>query len=343
MGRRHGRARRAAEAPAVALLALALSGCSVERPGSVLAPAGPAARMELDLLGLSLVVVGAISAAVLLVLLYIVVRFRARPGDASEGADNPGVTWLEVAWTAVPAGLLVLLAVPSLTDTFYLAKPVAGGMRVTVVGHQYWWEYRYDDLGLVTANELHVPAARPLDLRVTSADVMHEFWVPRLGGKVDAAPGRRNFLYLQSDGPGVFAGECTQLCGASHAHMLTAVYADTPSAFEAWRAELTKPFSPPPPGSAAARGMQIFAAKCASCHAIRGTAFKGATGPDLTALMLRKTIGAGTLELNRENLVRWVTDASVFKPGVLMPSGKGKLALTDAQIRDVVAFLETLR
>lgn len=336
-------ARTAGTALAAGLAPLALAGCRVDRPGSVLAPAGPAARMELDLLGLSLLVVGAISAAVLIVLLYIVVRFRARPGDTSEGRDNPGITWLEVAWTAVPVGLLVILAVPSLTDTFYLAKPVADGLHLTVVGHQYWWEYRYDDIGLVTANELHVPAGKALDLRVTSADVMHEFWVPRLGGKVDATPGRRNFLYLQSDRPGVFAGECTQLCGASHAHMLTTVYADDPTAFNAWRAAMTKPFTPPPAGTQAALGMQVFAAKCASCHAIRGTAFKGAIGPDLTALMLRKTIGAGTLEMNHENLVRWVTDASVFKPGVLMPSGKKKLGLTDAQIRAVVAFLETLR
>lgn len=327
----------------VAFAGIGLAGCRVDYPASVLDPAGPAARMELDLLRLSLYVVGAVSIAVFLALAYVLVRFRARPGDDAEGDDNPGITWLELTWTIVPALLLVILAVPSLTDTFHLARVPAGAMKMTVIGHQFWWEFRYDQLGIVTANEPHIPAGRPLDLRVTSADVIHQFWVPRLGAKMDAAPGRRNFLWMQSDRPGVIPGLCTQLCGASHSLMLMTVYADSAKDFGAWAQAMKKPFVAPAAGTEAAAGMAVFAAKCATCHAIGGTNYKGVIGPNLTGLMLRRTIGAGLLKNTPENLRRWVTDASVFKPGVKMPSARNRLGLNDAQIRAVVAFLETLR
>lgn len=324
-------------------LVATLAGCRVDYPASVLDPAGPAARAEFRLFALSLYVVGFIVAVVFLVLLYVVVRFRARPGDDGEGRDNPGITWLEVAWTIVPALLLVILAVPSLTDTFRLARARPDGMGVTVVGHQFFWEFRYDDLGIVTANEPHVPVGTPLNLHVTSADVVHSFWVPRLGGKEDAIPGRTAYLFLQADEPGDFPGVCAQLCGPSHSLMGMTVHAESGDDFAAWTRAMTKPFVPPAEGTEAAAGMRVFEAKCASCHAIAGSPFRGTVGPNLTGLMLRRTIGAGVAENNHENLVRWVTDPAAFKPGVKMPSGRGALGLSGEQIEQVVAFLETLK
>lgn len=335
--------------------ALALAGCAGQRVDysqSALSPAGPVARLQLQLIEKSLYVMTFVFLVVMLMLAYVLIRYRARRGEDGEGVQVHGNAYLELTWTIIPILLLAYLAVPTVRAVFHLNDIPDKGpiMHVDVIGHQFWWEFRYTDpdLGIVTANELHVPVGTTVAFRVTSADVIHSFWAPRLGGKVDAIPGRENRLWLRADKPGVYTGACAQLCGDSHAYMDFSVIAETKDKFDAWVAEMKKPFTAPTDAEAQA-GMQVFAKSCQSCHAIAGTQFKGAIGPNLTGLMLRQTIAALTLENNHDNLIRWVSDASAVKPGVKMPTalkstGKpGNLGLSEDQVKAVVAFLETLK
>lgn len=293
---------------------------------------------------LSVVVMTVVFLVVMGMLAWVLIRYRRRRGDRSDPEQVHGNTWIELTWTAIPIVILIFLAIPSVRATWRLAEPPSdgAGLRVTVVGHQFWWEFRYDDLGIVTANELHVPAGTVVEMTVESQDVIHSFWIPRLAGKIDAIPGRRNAFWLEADEPGYYPGQCSQLCGPSHALMGMAVVAQSPSDFQAWVAHMKEPFTPPR-DPLAVRGMAVFQKNCAQCHAISGTDFQGVVGPNLTKVADRRYIGAETLENDHENLVRWVSDAPSVKPGVLMPSAKEKMKLSDDEIEAVVAFLESQR
>ncbi|MBX6350086.1 MAG: cytochrome c oxidase subunit II [Clostridia bacterium] len=331
---------------ALASFALLAGGCtSFESPQSALAPAGPVAAEQLRLMILSVVVMTVVFVVVMGMLAWVLIRYRRRRGDTEDPEQVHGNTWIELTWTAIPVVILIFLAVPSVRATWQLAAPPRApseevALHVTVVGHQFWWEFRYDDLGVVTANELHVPTGRPVEMTVTSQDVVHSFWIPRLAGKIDAIPGRRNAFWLQADEPGYYPGQCSQLCGPSHALMGMAVVAETPSDFDAWVARMKEPFAPPQ-DPLAARGMAVFEKSCAQCHAIAGTDFQGAIGPNLTKVADRRYIAAETLPNTHDDLVRWVSDAPAVKPGVLMPSGTRDLKLGPDEIEAVVAFLES--
>jgi cytochrome c oxidase subunit II len=218
---------------------------------------------------------------------------------------------------------------------------------VTVVGRQWWWEYRYDryngrELGFTTANELHVPAgadgvARPVYLTLKSADVCHSFWVPRLAGKTDLIPGRINSMWFQMDRPGLYLGQCAEYCGTQHANMLIRVVVDPPSDFERWLENEQKPAAEDPAASA---GRSTFLAQsCVNCHRVRGTPAQGRYAPDLTHLMARQTLASGMVENTPENLRRWVDDPQKIKPGCLMPA----FGLSDRERDDLVRYLLTLR
>lgn len=327
-------------------LPLLLGGCaSFESPQSALAPAGPVAQEQLRLMILSVVVMTIVFVVVMGMLTWVLVRYRRRRDDREDPEQVHGNTWIELTWTAIPIVILIFLAVPSVRATWQLAAPPSepsekAAVRVTVVGHQFWWEFRYDDLGVVTANELHVPTGVPVEMTVTSQDVVHSFWIPRLAGKIDAIPGRQNAFWLEADEPGYYPGQCSQLCGPSHALMGMAVVAQSPSDFQAWVAHMKEPFTPPA-DPAAARGMAVFAKSCAQCHAIAGTDFQGIIGPNLTKLGERRYIAAETLPNDRADLIQWVSDAPSVKPGVLMPSGTRDLKLGPDEIEAVVAFLES--
>jgi cytochrome c oxidase subunit 2 len=223
----------------------------------------------------------------------------------------------------------------------------ANAVNVTVVGHQWWWEFRYPKYGVVTANELHVPVSdpshpTPTHLTLLSSDVDHSFWVPQLAGKTDLIPGIVNNTWIDPQHTGMYAGQCALYCGVQHAHMLIRVYVESRSDFDRWIRQQQAVASDPPAGSDSpvADGERVFeTTACVNCHTVRGTIADGRFGPDLTHLMSRQTIGAGALTNTPENLWRWVKDPDAVKPGCRMPA----MNLSDQQISALVSYLETLR
>jgi cytochrome c oxidase subunit 2 len=222
------------------------------------------------------------------------------------------------------------------------AVPPPGALNVTVIGHQWWWEYRYPDLGIVTANELHVPVSSPGDrrptfLRLESVDVAHSFWVPQLNGKTDLIPNRVNTTWIEPLEPGLYVGQCAEYCGTQHAHMLLRVIAHPPAEFDAWVAAQRAPAVDDP---SVAAGRALFqSVACLNCHRVGGTVADGVFGPDLTHLMSRATIGAGAAPNTPTDLRAWITDPDQVKPGALMPAMK----LAPQQVAQVAAYLATLK
>jgi cytochrome c oxidase subunit 2 len=214
---------------------------------------------------------------------------------------------------------------------------------IEVEGRQYWWDIRYlDEQGNVrfrTANEVHVPVGREIELRLTSADVIHSVWAPRITGKLDMIPGRENVMRFRVDETGVFRGVCAEYCGLQHTRMAFLVVAEDEPAYDAWIAQNAAPALEPDTGAAAA-GRTVFASsQCASCHTVRGVNSGATLGPDLTHLASRRTLGAATLANNRGNLGGWITDPQGIKPGALMPPS----TLHPDSLRALLAYLESLR
>ena len=278
-----------------------------------------------------------------LLLLAIAYRRRTREGLPGIGKDEDVSTGLVVAFgVLIPVVCLVVLFYISdigVVNATSAPKPGQTKMDVSVVGHQWFWEVRYPGTTAVTANEIHIPVKTPVNVRLTSADVVHSFWVPELNKKVDMLPGHPNSVELYADHVGVYRGQCAEFCGLQHAHMAMAVYADTPARFRAWLANMSRPLAPPTSRQARA-GEQVFLTQqCASCHTIRGTAARGRIGPDLTHLQTRHTLAALTIPNDRAHLADWVANPQRAKPGNKMPG----LNLTGAQFQQLLSFLQGLR
>jgi cytochrome c oxidase subunit 2 len=213
---------------------------------------------------------------------------------------------------------------------------------VSVVGHQYWWDYRYAGSSVVTANELHVPVSDPAHptptfLKLLSADTDHSFWVPRLAGKTDLIPGHPNSTWIDPHQTGLYLGQCAQYCGVQHAKMLLRVYVQTREQFDHWIEQQSRPAVA---SESAIEGRRTFESiACVNCHTVSGTAATSKFGPDLTHLMSRDTIGAGVVPNTPANLRRWIRDPGAFKPGCLMPA----MGLSDSQLDSVTSYMETLR
>jgi cytochrome c oxidase subunit 2 len=314
----------------------------------------------------------AILVVVWVVLAYILVRFRARP-DSPEPKQIHGHMGLEIGWTIGPALIVVAITIPTLQAVFSSQQGVPeDALVVDVIGHQYWWEFQYPDNGLITANEVHIPVGRPVSFRLSSADVIHSFWVPMLGGKRDANPVRirpegespeYNWIHLTASEVGTFWGQCAEFCGDSHSLMGFRVVVEDTEAFQAWQAELATPVAAPaPPADDAApvqtaavdplveQGRELFHTQtCVACHAIAGTNAQGVIAPNLTLLGQRTSIAAGWLENTPENLERWITAPQDIKPGSLMPGvavpgGNWPATnLTEEQVRAIAAYLFSLR
>lgn len=277
-------------------------------------------------------------------LLVTIIRFRKRPG-AGEPRQIHGNTLVEIAWTLAPAAIIVAIAVPTIKTIFAVkgdAPPDA--LQIEVVGHQWWWEFRYPALGIVTANELHLPQGRAVALAITSADVIHSFWAPKLHGKRDAMPGRVTRLAFTADAPGTYLGQCAEFCGESHANMRLRVTVQTPDEFGAWVAAQTA--LPVPPDSADALLLAGEAAyrrirepgnhSCIACHTLAGVS-GGVLGPNLSHVGSRATIASGILPNDSAGLARWLRNPLAEKPGSLMPT----IALTDDEIAALVAYLRS--
>lgn len=255
-----------------------------------------------------------------------------------------GARLIWIGGLALPALVLTALLVYGLSTTVRLTEPARPGeIRVRITGEMWWWRVAYLDADgrelFQDANEVHIPAGRPVVFELESADVIHSFWVPRLGGKMDMVPGRRNFLRLQADAPGVYGGQCAEYCGGPHALMGLVVVAHSPANFTAWQARQAG--TPPPPSTPEAlAGAQVFdRAGCGACHAVRGTQANGQAGPDLTHVGSRRTLGAGILPNNAVTLADWIGDSQSIKPGNRMPAYP---VLTGRDLREVAAYLDGL-
>ncbi len=289
-------------------------------------------------------ITGLIFLVVFSLLSYVVVKFRSRVGGAErEPAQVYGSTQIELAWTVIPILIVAVLflATARVIHGIQDAPRPAGAVELTAIGHQFWWEFRYPGLGIVTANELHIPVSDPAHrtptfLKLLSADTDHSFWVPQLAGKTDLIPNRVNDMWLEPHDTGLFLGQCAQYCGTQHAKMLLRVYVDSPEDFNTWVRGQQQPANQD--GKEAA-GRHVFeSTACLNCHAIAGTNGTGRFGPDLTHLMSRSTIAAGAAENTPENLRLWIQNPEAIKPGSLMPAMK----LSDAELDALVRYLETL-
>ena len=309
-------------------------------PTNIFAPASTPAQSIFDLSLMVLAIGAAIFVIVGGLLAYSVVKFRKRRNDdGREPAQVYGSQQVELAWTIIPVIVVLVLFLATARAVFGVqgASKPKGALEVTVVGHQFWWEYRYLGKNVVTANELHVPIGEKTFLTLISADTDHSFWVPRLAGKTDLIPGHPNQMWIEPRETGLFLGQCAQYCGTQHAMMLLRVYVDSRPDFDRWlkeQAALARA------DDAFTEGRKIFEqTACINCHAVAGTTANGRFGPDLTHLMSRETLGAGVVRNTPENLRRWIRRPDDFKPGSLMPP----MGLTEQQLDAVTTYLASLR
>jgi cytochrome c oxidase subunit 2 len=312
---------------------------------STLAPASTSAHQIFDLSIFVVAITGGIFLAVGGLIAVALYRFRARKTDPmTEPAQIYGSTQIELAWTVIPILIVVVLFLTTARIIFAIqdAQKPKTALDVTVIGHQFWWEFRYPKYGVVTANELHIPvssdsAPEAIFLKLTSADVNHSFWIPQLAGKTDLIANHVNTMWMDPRKTGLYLGQCAQFCGAQHAMMLLRVYVDTPEQFDAWINSQEQPAQQDP---AVEAGRKVFERQaCMNCHTVSGTAATGRFGPDLTHLMSRATLASGAMDNIPANLRQWIKSPDTFKRGALMPA----MQLNDVQLDQVTAYLETLK
>ena len=305
---------------------------------STLVPGSDFARSILSVYAIITWATSIIGLVVFVLLGYILLRFRARPATTLPRQVR-GNTLLELTWTIVPALVLLVIAIPTIQIIFRTQTMGAppDGLRVTVRGWQWWWEFSYPDLGVVTANELHLPFGRTVVLDLEGPDVIHSFWVPHLGGKRDVVPGRHNRIVVSPEKLGVSWGQCAEFCGISHANMGMRVIVQPAAEFDAWVAR--QKAAPPEPTGLAAEGKAIFAkSACVGCHTISGVS-AGVLGPNLSHFGSRTTLAAGMWPNTPDNVAAWVHDPPRLKPGVKMPP----VGLTEEQAKAVAAYLVGLK
>ena len=325
----------------LAAMAAILTGCA--NSPSVFAAHGPDASRAAELTWLMF----AIAAVVLLIItiLILMVFLRARRDKAEADLyTRDDQSLRNVLWGGGVAPIVVLMVVMGLAIRIdqQPSEPPAGSdpPTVEVIGHQWWWEVHYTDQNFDTANEIHIPVGRPVTLRLTTADVIHSFWVPQLHGKMDMIPGQTNTIILEADQAGVYRGQCAEFCGAQHANMALLVIAETPAEYQVWLADQMKSSMKPKVGSIEQQGQQAFlGSACTYCHTIRGTNASGKLGPDLTHIASRTTIGSGILPNTRGNLAGWIINSQSIKPENHMPP----MDLTSEQLQAMLDYFATLK
>ncbi len=275
----------------------------------------------------------ALGGAVFLLFTVLLVRglWRGPAGRASERG------WL------LGGGLVMPLVVVSLVLGFTLVamtrlanQPSEDDLVIEIDGHQFWWEVRYPDLGVTTANEIHLPVDRPILLRVRSVDVIHSFWIPSLAGKIDLLPDKTNTMSFSASAPGTYRGVCAEFCGLQHAKMALTAFVVAEDEFDEWARLQAEPAAE---STEETTGQEIFLqAACPDCHTIGGTSASGTRGPDLTHVASRSTLAAGTIPNSTEHLTRWVRDPQEVKEGVEMEAAE----LSEADLTDLIAYLESL-
>ncbi|HEX6761618.1 MAG TPA: cytochrome c oxidase subunit II [Gaiellaceae bacterium] len=334
--KRHAWAARGLAAACVGLIA---AGCDEQQ--NALAPkshqATDIARLFWWMMGIAW---GGLALVVLMLLLAWRRARRKRSDDPKEGERT---AFRVVIGGGIVFPIVLIAALFVVADIFVIKTtqaPAKGAteMTIRVIGHQWWWEVKYPGTTAVTANEIHIPARTPVRVDVSSADVIHSFWVPRLNRTIDAFPGRTNSIELYADAAGRYRGQCDEFCGLQHAHMAFYVFADPPKRFRAWLANMEKPAAAPQ-GALAQRGQQVFLnGPCANCHTIRGTSASSDVGPDLTHLQTRTTLAALAIPNRRADLAGWIENSQHVKPGNQMPD----IRLSGSQLHALLAYLEQL-
>jgi cytochrome c oxidase subunit 2 len=303
-------------------------------------PQGPVAGAMADLWWLMLGL--GVAVFVVFAVLLLVGLFRRRPAaEPQPDGQTPNLSgrWIIAGGVMMP--LAVLVVVFGATVQAMRAMPMTaprGALAVEIVGHQWWWEVRYPDEGITTANELHIPVGRPVALRLTSADVIHSFWVPALGGKMDLLPDGTNMLVLQADEPGEHRSQCAEFCGLQHANHGLIVVAESAERFASWVADQQRPAVEPTEATARWGRDVLLRSNCVRCHAVRGTTADVTVGPDLTHFASRPTLGAGVLPNTPDHLADWVTDPHAIKSGVEMPATD----LTQEELDALLTYLRSL-
>jgi cytochrome c oxidase subunit 2 len=312
---------------------------------NVLDPQGQVAREEDRLWNIVFPIAAFFFFLVMALTIYIAWRFRDR-GDDRAPKQVHGNTVLEAGWTAIPAAILLVVGILTVSTVIDINRRAKGPdtMDVTVVGHQWWWEYQYPREKVVTANELHIPVGIKVNVKLLSADVIHSWWPPKLAGKVDVVPGHENHMVIEADKAGIYYGQCTEYCGLSHANMRLRVYAESKDDFAAWARDQAQAAATSVAAGDAQDGRALFRAKgCSGCHTVKGYSV-GKVGPNLTHLASRDTFAGAIFDRNHENLRRWLLDPPKEKP--MKPDanlGMPNLHLTDEEITKLIAYLDTLK
>jgi cytochrome c oxidase subunit 2 len=320
-------------------LLLVLASCAQDAPYDTLDPAGPVAE-RIDALFMPVFwIAAAIFVVVEGAILLFAVAFREKEGRPLPRQTH-GNTILEVIWTVIPALILTVVGFLTVKAIFELRAEASDALQVRVVASQWWWQFEYPELGVVTANELHIPVGRAVTVSLESRDVIHSFWVPRLAGKQDIVPGRTHFLTFQAVEPDTYLGQCVEFCGLSHALMRLTVVAQTEEDFQAWADGQAEPAAQPAE-DLAAQGQQVFSeGECVTCHVLEGVSDpENPVGPDLTHFASRSVFAGAILENTPENVATWLRNPPAVKPGSKMPN----LGLTPDEIQALVAYLESLK
>ena len=330
--------KRALKAAIIALGANLVAGC-VGSP-TFLYPASSVAADESELYKILLYLAAAVFLLVEVWLLYDVIRFRRRPNDDSLPKQIYANSPLEVVWTVIPLVVVAVIFGMTVNTVNTVAPPPAAqsDLNVHVVGHQWWWEFDYPDLGIQTANELHVPTGVRVQITLTSTDVIHSFWVPQLSGKMDVIPGQINHLWFQADQVGEYHGQCAEFCGLNHANMRIKVVVESSTDFQSWVANQQKPPAEPQTDLETKGFDLIKGGICSNCHTLGDNQAKQAIGPNLTHLFSRSVFAGATFDLTEDNIRRWLTENQTMKPGNDM-----NVTVTPDQANALMAYLKTLK
>ncbi len=312
---------------------LATSGCTGASVQSALHPAGPAAASIAWLWWFMFILGTLVFIGVMLLLVTAIMRRQ----ESRQGPPIGTLPFVLLGGVAIPGVILFVLLILTLDTTVSLRTPDTD-LTVEVVGHQWWWEVRYPALDIVDANEIHIPAGRPVRLELRSADVIHSFWVPALHGKMDLNPDHTNVFWIKADQEGVYRGQCAEFCGLQHALMAMEIVVHSSAAFDDWVEQRRRPTVEL--NVRQQRGKEIFLSSgCPQCHTAGDTTAEGEVGPDLTHVASRRTLGAGTLRNNRANLTGWLSNPQAIKPGNLMPP----TYLSPDDLHALVDYLQSLK
>ncbi len=321
----------------LAWLGIVLSGCGLSP--TFLSPASSIAEHEAKLYNAILIMALVVFVLVEIGLIWILIRDRNPKGDNKPPKQIYGNSKLEITWTVIPVLLTVVLFAMTVQTMQSVAAPAASAndINLHVIGHRWWWEFDYTDLGIKTANEIHIPVGATVQITLDSIDVIHSFWIPQLSGKTDAIPGQTNHMWLTADQTGVFIGQCAEFCGTEHAMMRVILVVDSQDGFNAWVANQQKPAAQPRTEDEQA-GYKLMSTLCASCHSLNPAETDAKVGPNMAHLFSRSAFAGATYDLNEENLRRWLHDTQPMKPGNDMD-----LKLTPQELEHILAYLILLK